>query len=101
MNIRTRALRRFNSRNKAIRKKRISDSFMGMSSNGERYHWYKYLHQYDKGKIHCSCPLCRRKTKSKHRGLTWEGSGRYDFKISELKQQQRLDSELSDWSNNN
>ena len=26
---------------------------------------YKYLHQYSKNKIHCSCPICSAKTRNK------------------------------------
>lgn len=27
--------------------------------------WYDNLHEYSKGKIHCSCPMCRARTNSK------------------------------------
>ena len=33
--------------------------------------WYSNLHQYSKNKIHCSCPMCARKTNNKHRPY-WE-----------------------------
>ena len=98
-NIRTRALRRTNDKNKAIRKKKLSDSWtpLYLDENGNIYHYYNNLHQYSKNKIHCSCPMCRKKTKSTHRGMSWEGSGRYDYKMSERKQQARLDNSLYEY----
>lgn len=41
------------SRRKALRKQRIAHG------------WYNNLHQYSKNKIHCSCPMCSRKTNNK------------------------------------
>lgn len=56
----------------AIRKQRLVRAL-------QRFDWYDNLHQYSKNKIHCSCPLCRAKTrnKGKHRsrlaaGLHWD-----------------------------
>ena len=53
--MRTRAERRKNDYNKAIRKKNIAE---------HNYDWayYDNLHQYSKNKVHCSCPLCSAKT---------------------------------------
>lgn len=61
--MKTRAERRKNDYNKAIRKKNIVESH-GIS-------YYDNLHQYSKNKVHCSCPLCAGKTdtNSKH-GMT-------------------------------
>ena len=56
--MRTRAERRHESVNKALRKQRIVRSCYGMD-------WYDNLHQYSKNKIHCSCPMCRSKIKNK------------------------------------
>jgi hypothetical protein len=53
--MRTRAERRKNDYNKAIKKKNIAEHNYGSS-------WYDNLHQYSKNKIHCSCPLCSAKT---------------------------------------
>lgn len=51
--MRTRAERRKMDAHKAIRKAMIA-------------HWFNFsdvpLHYYSKGKLHCSCPLCRAKT---------------------------------------
>ena len=54
----TLAERRHNDVKKALRKRRIDREkrqFQGRD-------WYNNLHSYSKGKIHCSCPLCRAKT---------------------------------------
>ena len=53
---RTRAENRFNSRRKALRKRRIDRQTQG------RTPYYDNLHQYSKNKIHCSCPICSGKT---------------------------------------
>jgi len=54
--------RRFNRRMsylKARRKQRIDREVSGNSWPP----YYNNLHQYSKNKIHCSCPLCRAKTR--------------------------------------
>lgn len=56
---RDRAYRRKKNFSKARRKKRICLDIMGSD-------WYKHDGQYIKGKIHCSCPLCREKSKMKN-----------------------------------
>lgn len=98
---RTRATRRQNNINKAIRKKKISDQYVLHSFNDETgdiiWSWYNNLHQYSKNKIHCSCPICRKKTKATHRGLTWAGSGRYDYKIADRRKQLKLDNSFNDY----
>lgn len=33
--------------------------------------WYGNLHEYSKGKIHCSCPLCSCKTRQKGKRDYW------------------------------
>jgi len=43
---------------KAIRKDKICKM--------HGFTWYDNLHQYSKNKIHCSCPICARKTNSKY-----------------------------------
>lgn len=53
--MKTRAERRKDDYNKAIRKKNIVEHNYGLS-------YYDNLHQYSKNKIHCSCPLCSAKT---------------------------------------
>lgn len=58
---RTRAENRFNSRRKALRKRRIDRQTQGHYSTTP---YYDNLHQYSKNKVHCSCPLCSRKSKN-------------------------------------
>lgn len=53
--MKTRAERRKNDYNKAIRKKNICEHHYGWG-------YYDNLHQYSKNKIHCSCPICSAKT---------------------------------------
>lgn len=53
--MRTKAERRKNDYNKAIRKKNIAEHHYGWA-------YYDNVHQYSKNKIHCSCPLCSSKT---------------------------------------
>lgn len=53
--MKTRAERRKDDYNKAIRKKNIVEHNHGYSR-------YDNLHQYSKNKVHCSCPLCSAKT---------------------------------------
>lgn len=65
---RTRSYRR-EVRNKHIaRKKRICRAIYGASIGGAETPgaWYKHDGQYSKGKIHCSCKICKY---SRHFGL--------------------------------
>ena len=52
------AEKRHNDWTKAIRKKKIINAY--------GWDYYDNLHQYSKNKIHCSCPMCSRKTNNKH-----------------------------------
>lgn len=58
--MRTRAETRKNSIKKALRKRRID-----RETRGDGSQMYDNLHEYSKGKIHCSCPMCRQKTRPK------------------------------------
>ncbi len=60
---RNRAWRRKKNYSKAIRKMKLSKSYAFVWEDG----WYDHLGQYIKGKIHCSCPLCSAKTRSRKR----------------------------------
>ena len=63
------------------------------------HYWhYKFDGQYSKGKIHCSCPICRNKTKNKRR------AGRYGFylpvhnwKHSDRVRIDAMDKEIEDY----
>lgn len=76
--MRTRAERRKNDFNKAVRKKDIAEHNYGFA-------YYDNLHQYSKNKVHCSCPLCAGKTdnNSKH-GVTHSDRLKIDSMNSKL-----------------
>ena len=71
-------MNRYVSRTKALRKRAIDRSVHYCGRNYE-YAWYNNLHEYSKGKIHCSCPLCSAKTRKN--GPT----------ISDIRQIQKLE----------
>ena len=85
-----RAKRRKNDWKKAIRKKKLIHFY----SIGD---WYKHLHQYSKGKIHCSCPLCAAKTNPKRKlisvGNTLQDQKRIDEMIFEEKEEESTNGE--------
>ena len=63
---RTRAERRHNNVKKAIRKRKLAkEIYWTNPMNPDKWEWYDNLHQYSKNKIHCSCSVCRSKTKNK------------------------------------
>lgn len=62
---RTKDYRRKKNYAKALRRRNID-----VSKSGDGEPMYKHLGQYIKGKIHCSCPLCRAKSK----GNNWKHS---------------------------
>lgn len=86
------------SMRKALRKKRISDSLNSVF--GPEWHWYKYLHQYSKGKIHCSCGRCMAKTRNKgyrRRHIYGNYAPSINYKISDLRKQQAMDADEQDY----
>lgn len=84
--MRTTAERRHNDWKKAIRKRRISSAYC------KDHPWYDHLHQYSKGKIHCSCALCRCKTNDKHGlpgpAMNWPASDTRKMESMESQQEQ-------------
>lgn len=64
---RNRGNRRWRDRQKATRKQKISHFHKDIVTGG-RLEWYKHFGQYKKGKVHCSCPLCRAKTNDEFYG---------------------------------
>jgi len=63
---RSRADRRKLDWHKAVRKQNIVRTvYRWPDGKG----WYDYLHQYSKGKIHCSCPLCAAKSNPKRKRI--------------------------------
>lgn len=73
-----RASRRKSDWHHAIRKKHLS-----------RYYnwWYKSLHSYSKGKIHCSCPMCASKSK-KRRRLAY--GKRINWKLADIRRLEEM-----------
>lgn len=59
-----RAVRRKNNVKKAIRKREITRNVY-QKSDWDDWEYYRSLHEYSKGKIHCSCPMCTQKTNRK------------------------------------
>ena len=89
--MRNRAWRRKQNFHKAIRKRKIDLNctpwfkipFNDMNFNTS-YGFYKNLHQYSKNKIHCSCPICREKTKDN--GIT-------NYSIKDKRKKEEMDYE--------
>ena len=88
--MKSRAERRHDDWTKAIRKRNIDRD---LQSSSFCYDWYDNLHQYSKNKIHCSCSLCRAKTRNKKysRRKSWTPSVNWDDpdmkKIIDMKEQ--------------
>ena len=80
--MRTHAEKRHNDWKKAIRKKKIINAY--------GFDYYDNLHQYSKNKIHCSCPLCRAKT----RGNTYGPSEHWS--IRDEKRREEMDNQILD-----
>jgi hypothetical protein len=81
----TRAERRHKDFQKAIRKKKITNTW----NDGNDY--YKGLHQFSKNKIHCSCPLCATKTRgktAKKQGSAENWSIKDKKRIEDMKEQE-------------
>ena len=70
------ALRRHLSRKKALRKRKICRKHYG-------FEYYDNLHQYSKNKIHCSCPMCARKTN--------KNSIEHGWKVADRRSIDRMD----------
>ena len=94
--MRTRAERRFNDRNKALRKRRISRAVYSSSSD-EEFEYYRDLHTYSKNKIHCSCPLCRNKTNGRKMNYSVISSsmnkGGHNYSLQDIKALEKLEFE--------
>ena len=76
----SRATRRKNNWRKAKRKEWITHHVYGWPEG-----WYNNLHEYSKGKIHCSCPICAAKTNPKRKRIG-HGYARRDYRrIEEMK----------------
>lgn len=80
-----RAKRRKTDAKKAIRKRKLAQELYTISTDTDKWEWFNNLHQYSKNKIHCSCPICRAKTKKKKSKFgTFERNGK-NWKHSDLQ----------------
>lgn len=79
-----RATRRKNNWRKAKRKEWIVHHVYGWPEG-----WYNNLHEYSKGKIHCSCPLCAAKTNPKRKRISSGYTGRDYRRIEEMKDEEK------------
>ena len=84
---RTRAENRYNSTRKALRKQRISEEIY-------HYEFYDNLHEYSKNKVHCSCPCCSPKTRNKSRRKTNNYNRSINYKVSDRRKIERMNSYL-------
>lgn len=99
---RTRAWRRHKNYVKAKRKQKIDYAISGYYWKWYRsdgYGFYRYLHQYSKSKIHCSCAMCSAKTrnKGKRRALSGNYAPSINYKISDRRKQDKLDFQLKEF----
>jgi len=83
--LRTRAWRRHKNYIKAKRKADI------VHDQNDYWH-YKYFGQYIKGKINCSCPMCRKK--SRNRGAAAYYNGAYNYRMMDLKRIHAMDEDI-------
>jgi len=93
---RTRAERRKKDWAKALRKQGIAHNYYGWWEG-----WYRNLHQYSKGKIHCSCPMCRAKTSKTKMRKSWGPGGknwpmRDKKRLDEMSSQEEEQGETND-----
>ncbi len=88
------AARRYNNYVKAIRKKHLSEVIY---YRGKEYPYYNNLHQYSKNKIHCSCPMCQRKTRNKGRRDRKNYARSINYKYSDLKKQLLMDDQIEEY----
>ena len=92
---RGRAWRRYKDYTKAKRKRNIDISRNRWATGADGIHmytWYKHLHQYSKNKIHCSCPMCRAKTKRNDYYVVG-----HSYTMADLKQIMRMKDSEKDY----
>lgn len=78
------------ARRKAMRKRNICRHAYG-------FEWYNDFHRYSKGKIHCSCPMCRF-------GMFDVGRNTADMRHRSMSTRRRFNSynqKLADWQYEN
>lgn len=82
---RTRAWRRHKNYAKAKRKTRI------VHEQNDYWH-YSCFGKYIKGKINCSCPMCRRKTRNRGAAAYYNGS--YNYRPMDRKRIDAMNQDL-------
>lgn len=80
------ARRRKNDFRKAKRKEWIVKHVYGWPEG-----WYDNLHEYSKGKIHCSCPMCAAKTNPKRKRIGRGYTGKDLRRIDEINYELRYE----------
>ena len=67
----------------------------------KEYGWSYYKHEgsYSKGKIHCSCWMCQRKTNNKHRKIAY--TPLHDWKHSDLQKINKMEEEEKEYRKEN
>lgn len=80
---------------KALRKKRISDTYYLCQNHDP---WFDNLHQYSKNKIHCSCHCCSTKTRNKGRRQRGNYHRSINYKKSDLVQMMSMDDKMYDYN---
>lgn len=80
-NSRGKAWRRHKDYSKAKRKRELDKSY----ALSPEWVCYNNLHQYSKNKIHCSCPMCRCKSKNKGAAALYHGS--YNPTMMDMRRQ--------------
>ena len=81
------AEKRHNDWKKAVRKRKIINAY--------GWDYYDNLHQYSKNKIHCSCPMCSKKTNNKGRKAWW-GSARRNWRKSDRQRIEEMEDQILD-----
>ena len=82
----SRATRRKNNWRKAKRKEWIVHHVYCWPEG-----WYNNLHEYSKGKVHCSCPLCAAKTNPKRKRISCGYNCKDSRRINEMEYEENDD----------
>ena len=95
---RNRCWRRYKNYIKAKRKRDIDLDIQYYFNDAEGIHvypWYSNLNQYSKNKIHCSCPLCSRKTNNKGKRKRKQYAPSWNPKLSDLKNEISMQDDIN------
>ena len=77
---------------KALRKQRLDKE----RSAGRWPLYYNNLHEYSKGKIHCSCPLCSAKTRNKGRHRKYAPA--INYRRMDMRRQMAMSADEQDYN---